>query len=87
MDAPEPLDLVTTLNTLIAEWDYESYGYSLPGNKPQILGGLVANFFDLDQHAIALVTISPMEYLVTQKWDDDWGLSGPGNTTQLDPDE
>jgi hypothetical protein len=86
METPEPLDFVTTLNTLIAEWDFRSYGYRLPGNKPQILGCMVANFFDLDSHAIALCAISLMEYIYTQGPSDDW-LRGYGNTSLLDPDE
>jgi hypothetical protein len=63
MDAPEPLDVVTTLNSLIREWDYETYGYELPGNEPQILGCIVANFFDQDHQAIAMTAISLLEYI------------------------
>jgi hypothetical protein len=83
MDEFQPLDLVTTLNTLIAESDYCSYGYRLPGHKPQILGCLIANYFDLDQHAIALCAISLLEYIGTDGQSGNW-YAGPGNTTKLD---
>jgi hypothetical protein len=49
------------------------------------MGTLVANYFDLDAHAIALCCISLLEYISTPSQSDEW-LGGPGDTTNLDPE-
>jgi hypothetical protein len=81
----EPLDPQITLTTLLRESDHRSYGYELPGHAPQIMGALIANYFDLDQHAIALCCISLLEYVGTDGQSGDWH-AGPGNRTKLDPE-
>jgi hypothetical protein len=49
------------------------------------MGALIANYFDLDQHAIALCCISLLEYVGTDGQSGDWH-AGPGNRTKLDPE-
>jgi hypothetical protein len=86
MDNPEqPLDPEITLSTLLRESDYRGYGYELPGNAPQVMGALVANYFYLDPHAIALCCISLLEYLTPGDQSHKW-FGGPSDRTKLDPE-
>jgi hypothetical protein len=81
MSAYEPLDPGITLTTLLRESDYQSYGYELPGNAPQVMGVLVARYFDLNPHALVLTCISILEYI---NLDDPEWPARHGNITKLD---
>jgi hypothetical protein len=71
MSAFQPLDPQITLTTLLRESDYHGYGYVLPGNAPQVMGVLIAHYFDLDPKAIALCCVSLLEYISTQSQSDE----------------
>jgi hypothetical protein len=87
-DPHEPLDLQTTLTTLMEEFDYQDYGYRLPRNAPQVMACLIARYFDLDSGALALTAISLLEYIVGDVGPRNSGEfeAGPGNTTPWQED-